>query len=67
MTDNLAVAHIAGQDTQLSRQEIGLRVLHRSSVRGTLPPMKNPPIVNPHIHEDNPLEQGEITRINDEF
>ena len=42
MTDNLALAHIADPDTQLSRKEIGLRLLHRVSVRGTGPPRKHP-------------------------
>ena len=43
MTDNLALAHIASADTQLPQEEIGLRVLHRVSVAGTMPPLKRPP------------------------
>ena len=50
MTDNLALAHVADPDTQLPRKEIGLRVLHRVSITGSLPPMKKPPIL-----DNNPL------------
>jgi len=34
ISDNLAVAHEASEDTQLSREEIGLRVLHRCTIAG---------------------------------
>ena len=52
MTDNLALAHFADPDTQLPKEEMGLRVLHRVSVAGNTPPLKNPPPLT-----DNPLHR----------
>jgi alpha-ketoglutarate-dependent taurine dioxygenase len=40
VTDNLAVAHEASPDTQLPRSEVGLRVMHRTTVRGSHRPSK---------------------------
>jgi alpha-ketoglutarate-dependent taurine dioxygenase len=40
ITDNLAVGHEASPDTQLPRSEVGLRVMHRTTVRGTHKPCK---------------------------
>jgi len=41
MSDNLAVGHEASPDTQLPRQQIGLRVMHRVTVAGKSTPLKN--------------------------
>ena len=41
MSDNLSVAHVAGEGSQLPPSEIGLRVLHRTTIKGTKPPTKN--------------------------
>lgn len=40
ITDNLAVGHEACPDTQLPRSEVGLRVMHRTTVKGTYKPRK---------------------------
>ncbi|XP_022206006.2 putative dioxygenase Mb0100 [Nilaparvata lugens] len=40
ISDNLAVAHEATPDTQIPRSEVGLRVLHRTTIKGTVPPSK---------------------------
>ena len=40
ITDNLAVAHMASPGTQYSRNEVGLRVMHRVTVHGKYEPMK---------------------------
>ncbi|KAK2191525.1 hypothetical protein NP493_49g10042 [Ridgeia piscesae] len=41
ISDNLSVGHEATEDTQLPRSQVGLRVLHRTTIRGTVPPAKN--------------------------
>ena len=41
ISDNLAVGHEAHPDTQLPRIEVGLRVMHRTTVKGTKAPRKN--------------------------
>ena len=41
ISDNLAVGHEATPETQLPVKEIGLRVLHRTTIKGTVPPAKN--------------------------
>ena len=38
--DNLAMAHFASPDTQLKAEEAGLRILHRTSVKGDRRPEK---------------------------
>lgn len=40
ITDNAAVGHEASPDTQLGVAEVGLRVLHRTTVGGRVPPAK---------------------------
>ncbi|XP_015366093.1 PREDICTED: alpha-ketoglutarate-dependent taurine dioxygenase-like isoform X1 [Diuraphis noxia] len=40
ISDNLAVGHFAHSSTQAPRSEVGLRVLHRTTVKGTHPPKK---------------------------
>ena len=40
VSDNLAVGHEASPDTQLPRDKIGLRVMHRVTIAGKLPPKK---------------------------
>ncbi|XP_063872724.1 alpha-ketoglutarate-dependent sulfate ester dioxygenase-like isoform X2 [Scylla paramamosain] len=40
ISDNLSVAHEAAPETQLSRKEVGLRVLHRVTTKGHSPPAK---------------------------
>merc|ERR1712004_792752 len=40
ISDNLAVGHEAHPDTQLSRSQVGLRVMHRTTIKGTIPPTK---------------------------
>ena len=40
MTDNLAVGHFASANSQKPRSEVGLRVLHRTSVKGPSKPAK---------------------------
>ena len=40
ISDNLAVGHEATPDTQLPRDAVGLRVLHRTTIKGTVPPAK---------------------------
>ena len=40
ISDNLAVGHEATPDTQLPVSRVGLRVLHRTTVEGTVPPAK---------------------------
>ena len=37
---NLAVGHKATSETQLPREVVGLRVLHRTTIKGTVPPAK---------------------------
>ena len=41
ISDNLAVAHEASADTQLPPEQIGLRVMHRTTVKGGTPPRKS--------------------------
>nr|CAD7424507.1 unnamed protein product [Timema monikensis] len=38
ISDNLAVGHEATPETQLPRSTVGLRVLHRTTIKGTHPP-----------------------------
>ncbi|XP_050544949.1 alpha-ketoglutarate-dependent taurine dioxygenase-like [Daktulosphaira vitifoliae] len=40
ISDNLAVGHFAHSSTQSPRNEVGLRVLHRTTVKGLVPPTK---------------------------
>lgn len=40
ISDNLAVAHEASPQTQLPRSQVGLRVLHRTTVKGVHAPVK---------------------------
>uniref|UniRef100_A0A0A9XNV9 Alpha-ketoglutarate-dependent sulfonate dioxygenase n=1 Tax=Lygus hesperus TaxID=30085 RepID=A0A0A9XNV9_LYGHE len=40
ISDNLAVGHEATPDTQTPRSKVGLRVLHRTTIKGTVPPAK---------------------------
>lgn len=40
ISDNLAVGHEATPDTQLPRDVVGLRVLHRTTIKGTVSPAK---------------------------
>ncbi|KAK7578096.1 hypothetical protein V9T40_010301 [Parthenolecanium corni] len=40
MSDNLAVGHEAVPETQLSRKDVGLRVLHRTTIKGVHKPTK---------------------------
>lgn len=40
ISDNLAVGHEATPETQFPRSEVGLRVLHRTTVKGIYPPKK---------------------------
>ncbi len=42
ISDNLAVGHLASPDTQLPREEVGLRVMHRTIVKGTYRPDRVP-------------------------
>jgi len=39
-SDNLAVGHEATPDTQLHRILVGLRVVHRTTIKGTVPQAK---------------------------
>ncbi|XP_046658779.1 alpha-ketoglutarate-dependent sulfate ester dioxygenase-like isoform X3 [Homalodisca vitripennis] len=40
ISDNCAVAHEASPETQTSRSQVGLRVLHRTTVHNPIPPAK---------------------------
>jgi alpha-ketoglutarate-dependent taurine dioxygenase len=40
ISDNLAVGHEATPETQLPRDVVGLHVLHRTTIKGTVPPAK---------------------------
>ncbi|WAR24240.1 RDPA-like protein [Mya arenaria] len=40
ISDNLAVGHEASPETQLPREKVGLRVLHRTTIKGTNVPSK---------------------------
>ena len=40
VTDNLAVGHEADPDTQLTREQVGLRVMHRVTIAGKKKPEK---------------------------
>lgn len=40
ITDNLALAHEAAPETQYPVQEVGLRILHRTTVAGIHVPIK---------------------------
>jgi len=41
ISDNLAVGHEADPATQLPREEVGLRVMHRVTIAGSQPPRKS--------------------------
>lgn len=41
ISDNLAVGHEATPETQYPVSEVGLRVLHRTTIQGTNIPSKN--------------------------
>lgn len=53
ISDNRAIGHEASADTQLPADRIGLRVMHRTTVKGSVPPSKkwHPPA--------EPEEQGQ--------
>ncbi|KAF6199203.1 hypothetical protein GE061_007228 [Apolygus lucorum] len=40
MSDNLSVGHEASPESQIPRSEVGLRVLHRTTAKGEVPPSK---------------------------
>jgi len=40
ISDNLSVGHEAHPDTQLPREQVGLRVMHRVTIKGKIPPTK---------------------------
>ncbi len=40
ITDNLAVGHKANAETQLPVEEIGLRIMHRTTIQGKHVPQK---------------------------
>ena len=40
VSDNLAVGHEATPESQLPRDYVGLRVLHLTTIKGTVPPAK---------------------------
>lgn len=40
ISDNLALGHEAHPSTQYSRDKVGLRVMHRTTIKGILPPAK---------------------------
>lgn len=40
ISDNAALGHEAAPETQLSKEEVGLRVMHRTTVKGITPPQK---------------------------
>jgi len=40
ISDNLAVGHEASPETQLPRSQVGLRVMHRVTIAGTISPSK---------------------------
>ena len=42
ISDNLAVGHEATPETQRPVSEVGLRVLHRTTVQGKWKPLKEP-------------------------
>lgn len=42
ISDNLAVGHEATPETQYPQEEVGLRILHRTTIRGTNIPQKAP-------------------------
>ncbi|KAI8510173.1 hypothetical protein Bbelb_126010 [Branchiostoma belcheri] len=52
ISDNLAVGHEASPQTQLPVDQVGLRVLHRTTVKGTVPPRKNYTLEPPAEHEE---------------
>jgi len=41
ITDNLALGHMASANTQCTTDEVGLRVMHRTIVRGNYRPSKH--------------------------
>jgi hypothetical protein len=40
ISDKLSVGHEATPETQLARDAVGLRVLHHTAIKGTVPPAK---------------------------
>ncbi|CAH1244029.1 Hypp7203 [Branchiostoma lanceolatum] len=52
ISDNLAVGHEASPQTQLPVEQVGLRVLHRTTVKGTVPPKKNYTVEPPAEHQE---------------
>ena len=40
ISDNLAVGHMASAETQASKEKVGLRVIHRTTVKGVHKPTK---------------------------
>ena len=40
ISDNLAVGHFASPQTQHPIEEVGLRILHRTTIKGFYPPQK---------------------------
>ncbi|CAD5114705.1 DgyrCDS3748 [Dimorphilus gyrociliatus] len=62
ITDNLAVGHYADADTQMTKEEVGLRVMHRTCVRGKFVPFKNDCIpIEPSITAPNSEELPSLT------
>lgn len=48
VSDNLALGHEASPETQLPRDEVGLRVMHRTTVQGRhVPRKRRPPAERP--------------------
>jgi alpha-ketoglutarate-dependent taurine dioxygenase len=43
--DNQQIAHLASKESQLPRERVGLRILHRLSVTGFERPTKKEPVV----------------------
>jgi len=41
--DNLQIAHMASKESQLPKEKVGLRILHRLAINGTQKPAKNGP------------------------
>ena len=40
ISDNLAVGHEASPETQLPEEQVGLRIMHRTTVKGQYTPQK---------------------------
>ena len=51
ISDNLALGHEAHPDTQLPVSQVGLRVMHRTTVKGTTHPAKTYPWFKEEMHD----------------